>query len=703
MANYTWFGRSVGNASHNFQQLLGLSLVANSTWIDNTIPTKLRGTPARPSRVLSAHGVEALEAALMGRLSGVDINGYMLVFAVAPEAYEHSVVSSQIGVLAGPVIAGVEPQGSTIFTNLASTSTRWAGNAGKTELSSFAAMLLMAINDYRLDGHQQSKDVVGAYYEMAKEVDAIAALPLSAGSIRRVPTTPAATISRLEELVRKAMDALYIYAAYTREMAFGRSAATTHSWSLEHRALTTVPNLRPGSRDLAELLTDVQALAGFLGDRQWPRPAAQSPQPAAAPPAAPSPSRARAARATPRATTPSPTPLTPARPRSAFDDLIIGSALCTAEDEGGCANLIVTGPPAGGKTTGLLEASDSMPTVIVELSEDMLTRDLTASVERNPDGTWGPVLHPWARACRTAMLRALVIALSRGGEIAGTLGKFKPAVDPVAKVLAQLAADPGDKDVVADLDRVARPEFGETWAAVDSAYWESGAPAVGPVFRFVFDEIFDGARNRKLNTFLKGIMAKRRLFSLGIAGSLPLTALNVHITAAGNASAADKFQSAVVSRFHCSYALPKPTNQVLISRAKFMVKAAQEAAASKPKSQKPPINFALVEQAYTPPVRQIAELTDACYEKLAEFSEFTCTQYQAKRFAEPVDARGVIALASMIAHMKGGGMGERAAFEASAKSVVSKVAKIDPIWGLPVAQDMTDLITKITALSAAIR
>lgn len=707
MANYTWFGRQVGSASHNFQQLLGLNLAANSSWIDQSVPAKLQGTPARAGRVLSAHGVEALEAALMGRISKVDINGYMLVFEVAPEAYEHSVVAAQVGVLRGPVIAGVEPQGTKIFTNLASTSSRWANGAGKTELSSFAAMLLMAINDYRVDGHQHSKDVVAAYHALAQEVDAIAALPLSAGSLRSVPTTRTATLGQLEELVRKAMDALYIYAAYTREMAFGRASASIHNWALEHRALTAVPNWRAGSRDLAELLTDAQALAGFLADRQWPRPAvAPAPQPAAQPPA-PAAGARRAGRArstTPASAMPTPPPATsaPARPRSAFDDLIVGAALCIAEDEGGCANLIVTGPPAGGKTTGLLEASDGMPTVLVELSEDMLTRDLTASIERNPDGTWGPVLHVWAQACRTAMLRALIIALARGGEIAGTLARFDPAVDPTAQALAALAANPGDRDTMAELDRVARPEFGATWAPVDSAYWESGAPSVGPLFRFIFDEIFDGARNRKLNTFLKGIMAKRRLFSLGIAGSFPLTALNVHITAAGNASAADRFQSAVISRFHCAYALDKPTKQGLVARAEFMVKAAKQAAGTKPLRQKAPVTFALVEHTFTPPVRQVAELSAKCYEQLAELSDFTCTQYQAKRFAEPVDARGVIALASMIAHMKGGGMGERAAFEAACKAVVSKVAKIDPIWGLPVTQDKTDLINKIGTLAAAI-
>lgn len=711
-ANFTWYGRTLGSASHNFQQLLGLNLQANSTWVDASVPARLAGTQAQSKRTLSAHGVEALEAALMGRVSKVDITGATLIFEVSADAYDHSVVKQQIGMLPGPVVAGIEPLNATIYTNLASTSSQWAGNAGKTELSSFVAVLLMAINDYRLDGHSAAKEVVSAYHAVAQVLHTMGELPLTGGSqqarsLRGGGAIARTRISNLEGLVRTAMDALYIYAAYTREKSYGGSPTRAKTWALEHRGLAAVPNWQPTNLDMAELLTDEPALSGFLNDRQWPRQATPAPtsQPSPQPPPPP-PSQPAQSSAPPPPPPPQPTPVpqqTPPRPRSAFDALVIGTSLCVAETEGGCANLIVTGPPAGGKTTGLLEASDQMPTVMIELSEEMLVRDIVANIERNPDGTWGPVLHPWGQVCRTAMLRALLIALERGGSVKETLKKYRQSQPTVVKILKALASKPGDKDAIVELDKAAKPEYGEQWYPIDSAYWESGASQVGPVFRFIFDEIFDGARNRKLNTFLKGIMAKRRLFSLGIAGAAPLTALNVHITAAGNASAADKFQSAVISRFHCSYALSAPGKQSLIERAKHMVKTAKESATSKPKPEKPPINFALVEHSFVPPVRKVSDLTDGCYDKLSELSEFTCTQFQARRFAEPIDARGVIALASMIAHMKGGGMSEKAAFVAAGQSVVSKVVKIDPIWGLPIEQDKNDMLVKINALSSSLR
>lgn len=699
--NFSWFGNWYkGKVANTFLQLLGVRLEGGEAWDDPSILTKLPGTKAKKERFLCLPGVEALEAVLTGCVRHVVVAGHVVSFEIDARAYANS--HSIPGGVSSPVVAGVEPVNNLIYTNQQSTGSRSSSTDGKTELSSFVALLLAAANDYRVDGHAHAKDALSAYAELAAALDDLGELPITGSTgvaVGMRAGTNSVAAAKVRNLARSAVDALYNYACWFRSRAYGAGKASAENWRVEHRAHNTVPGWRAGSPDLASLLTDSAALAGFLSDRQFPRPAA-APAPSAGtstgvPPGAGSP--ARAGRTGARSSTPAPA----ANPPSPFDEVVTGYALTAVESDGGCGNVIITGPPGVGKTTGLLAASDAMPTAYVELDSGMLARDLVAKVEKRADGQWEPVLHDFGAVCRLAMMRSIVIAIRRGGSIDGTLVQYKG--HPTAEALAALAANQDDKDALALLDGLANPVYGETWLPVDAAYWESGAPAIGPVYRFVFDEVFDGAGSSTVNTFLKAILAKRRLFKLGIAGTTPLTALNVHICAAGNASASARFQSAVMSRFHGAYALPKPTKDVMVERAKWMIGRAKALTAGKPGAQSRPTDFSLVNHTFEPPVRQVADLTSTCFDQVTAFSEHTCTLYESGKLVEPFDARGVIGTLTLIAHMRGGGKTEKAAFSVALKSVLPKLCKVEPKWGLPVEETHDKLKEKVDELARNLR
>jgi hypothetical protein len=144
-----------------------------------------------------------------------------------------------------------------------------------------------------------------------------------------------------------------------------------------------------------------------------------------------------------------------------------------------------------------------------------------------------------------------------------------------------------------------------------------------------------------------------------------------------------------------------PVKNQEIERARLVVRAAKAAAANKkPKAVAPPTDYSLVAMTYEPPVRKVVEPSNSCFERVYEFAQHTRDQYKARKYAQPVDPRGMLGLMTMIAHMMGGGMAEKAAFTASLKTVVAKIIKPSPSDGLPIEADQADLLKEIGDLAA---
>src|SRR5205085_11602438 len=102
-----------------------------------------------------------------------------------------------------------------------------------------------------------------------------------------------------------------------------------------------------------------------------------------------------------------------------------------------------------------------------------------------------------------------------------------------------LAHNPDDKTVLQDLDDHALPFYTAAWQPVSDAYFESGAPEVGAVYRFVFDEVFGLSKNKGAEQLLKALLANLRPLKLPGAGWHTLYALNVHFVGLGNSSIVD--------------------------------------------------------------------------------------------------------------------------------------------------------------------
>ena len=690
-----WKGKKYLVPAASLQRTLGVALKGNDIFQHSGKPKTRRG--------VCLPFVEGAIAVLMGNVTR----------AVLPPA--SSSIWCQVSLVAymdvtsapaqtRDVIVGIDRDTTTIYNTIASSS----GSGGKTDFTVYPLALLDAA--YRLTkGDRSGVALLEAHLKLADYLKTMNELPVTGNSnaAAQVRSNNSPLVkSTLETLFRAATDEAYEFLTFGVTTTGLRAVPNKIFWHTELAAAQTPPGWRPGMADITTLFTDPDELKGFIADGLWPRPAAGSnaagAQPAASPgaggqPAAPRQSRGRnrqPATAAPPAG-PAPAPAVPVEPHVR---ILRATALMRA-GEGGPLSFLLQGPPGGGKTYSVTHAGDGIPTESVVWS-DAPVEPLVAELSRNLTGAWTPTLGLLGSVVRLSMLAALRIALKRGAAIAEALATHHGTRS--AELLAALARDPDDKTVLADLDDHALPFYTEAWQPVSDAYFESGAAEVGAVYRFVFDEVFGLSKNKGAEQLLKALLANRRPLKLPGAGWHTLYALNVHFVGLGNSSIVDKLNAAVISRFGAVMSLQHPSEAEEVRRMRHAREKADEAAKGKTSVPRP-ASLRLVDHVYEPPVPKMAvNVSAAADSAVYKLAQYTREEFGKGRFREPIDPRGTEQLAVMIGHLVADGMSERDAFTTAAQCAIAKVATVDPIWGLPSAQDRNDLVKQITTFAQTI-
>lgn len=695
-----WKGKKYLVPEATLQRTLGVALKGNDTFQNPGKPKARRG--------VCLPFVEGAVAVLMGHVSK----------AVLPPASSHIwcqvAAAAYTNVTSAPrqaadVVVGIDSGGCAIYNTIASSG----GSGGKTDLTVYPLALLEAA--LRLTrGDRSGVALLEAHLKLCDYLKTMNELPITGNSsaAQQVRSNSAPVVkAAIESHFRSATDEAYEFLTFGRTTTGQGAVPNKIIWHTELAGVSAPPGWRPGMADIATLLVDPGMLRDFINDGRWPRPVAAGAGAAAgnspggqagagAATSGPRPARGRnsgAGTAMPR-TPPATAPAAPSMPVEPHIRLLRATAQMRA-GEGGPLSYLLQGPPGGGKTYSVTHAGDGIPTESVVWS-DAPVEPLVAELSRNLQGAWMPTLGLLGAVVRLSMLAALRIALKRGATIAEALTAHHGTRS--AELLEALARDPDDKQVLQDLDGHALPFHTEAWQPVSDAYFESGAPEVGAVYRFVFDEVFGLSKNKAAEQLLKALLANMRPLKLPGAGWHTLYALNVHFVGLGNSSIVDKLNAAVISRFGAVMSLQHPSEAEEIRRMKFAREKAE--AASKGKTFVPrPASLRLVDHVYEPPVPKMSVNVPAAVDSAVyKFAQYTRDEFGKSRFREPIDPRGTEQLAVMIGHLIAEGTPEREAFKIAAQSALAKVATVDAIWGLPSAQDKNDLIQKITTLAQTI-
>jgi hypothetical protein len=683
--NKLFNARYSGLVVAGFKSTLGLEIKGGEKF--NT-----PGKPKQP-RVVCVPIAEGLLAALRNCVSSVSVVGQAIWCRISADAYQdvHCISASMPRPLGA--VVGIDPQVPRFMTTLASTSQNAKADEGKTELSVYPLALLAAAVAYQAGG-SGGRRLLEVHLDLLRELNTIGELPL-AGSSQAADNLRQGNNSslsdRLKALVRSVTDEAYEYLTYGQTTTGLQALPTQRNcWQTVKTNVVAPPGWRPGQPDMADLILKPDLLADFLNDRSWPRPQPQQqqqPQPS-------SQQKPRKAKAAARATaTTQPassvnSPTTEPQPDAFPWCRYIRLAARICPPAGGSYSLLLQGPAGTRKTTSVFSAGDRMPTVRFSVTAESQVELLLGDYGRNASGQWTPRLGELARVVRASMLAAFKVALKRGGHIAGTVSRFKGA--SLLPVIEKIAADPTDQDSLAELDRLAWPFDPDVWATFESAYFESGAPEVGPVIRVFFDEAHDASQNPSLETVLKVLFEDQRKLMLSIAGAgwRDLYGPNCHFVAAGNPDEAarrgSEFGRALRSRFGFTFGVGYPMEE---DEAKLVEGATQSANAL---FNYPPIDLALASFAYEPQVRVARPIPREMAEAVAKLGTWTRDQRRRGMLGECLDVRGTIQIARTASHLLATRDTPSQAFMEAVEPVLARLAKLDED-GLPVDAEVESI------------
>ena len=555
-------------------------------------------------------------------------------------------------------IVGINDAQRRISTTIASISQNAGSDDGHTDLAVYPLALLLAAERYRTND-DTGVELLRSHLSLIQRLDDIGELDLSgtsqtAGDL--VAGAMPALAAELQELFATAADECYEFMHWgTSTNGLATVPQTSRLWTTRKINITSPPGWRANADDMAGLLTNPDTLAEFLGDRLFPRPAIQPPviDPAGVPNTV----------------------------RDPFEwASYIPDAALIVPPAGGSYGVLLQGRAGTRKTTLIFGLSDKMPTVRVGVTSEAMVELLLADHVRGSNG-WAPALGELAKPIRASMLAAFVVALKRGATISDTLSRYK--AEPITKALQKLAARPDDKDALNELDKLAMPFEQSTWAPFQSAYFESNAPAIGPVLRLFLDEIHDAADNDSLRTILKVLMEDQRKLLLSIAGAgwYDLYAQNVHLVAAGNpdecARTGSDFGRALRSRFGFAFGVGFPEEE---EEKRLIFDGCQDAGAM---FNYPPADLSLASYDYTPPVRSGKKLTAGMANAIAAFARWTREQHSQGMIAELLDFRGSMQIGRTMMHYLTRTNDPGQAFMDSIEPVVARLAAYDEN-GLPI-------------------
>ena len=685
--NKLFNARYSGHIVAGFKSTLGLEIKGGEKF-------KTPGKPKQP-RVLCIPIAEGLLAVLRNCVSSVSVVGQAVWCRINADAYQdvHCISSSMPRPLGA--IVGIDPQAPRFMTTLASTSKNAKADEGKTELSVYPLALLAAAVTYQT-GASGGRRLLEVHLDLLRELNAIAELPLTGSSqaadeLRQGKKQGLS--DRLKALVRSVTDEAYEYLTYGQTTTGLQALPTQRNcWTAVKTNVVAPPGWRPGQPDMADLLVKPDLLADFLNDRLWPRPQPQQSQPQPQPQPQPQQSRktksaasaATAVKPAPSINPPANESLPDAFPWCKYIRLAAG--ICPPA--GGSYSLLLQGPAGTRKTTSVFAAGDRMPTVRFSVTAESQVELLLGDYGRNANGQWTPRLGELARVVRASMLAAFKVALMRGGCVTNTISRFKGL--PLLPILEKLAAAPIDSDALAELDRLAWPFDPDVWTAFEAAYFESGAPQIGPVIRVFFDEAHDASQNPSLETVLKVLFEDQRKLMLSIAGAgwRDLYGSNCHFVAAGNPDEAarrgSEFGRALRSRFGFTFGVGYPIEE---DEAKLVESATQSANGL---FNYPPLDLALASFSYEPPVRIAKPIPREMAEAIAKLGAWTRDQRRRGMLGECLDVRGTIQIARTASHLLATATTPGQAFNEAVEPVLARLAKLDED-GLPVDAEVESI------------
>jgi hypothetical protein len=661
-----------------FQTTLGLEIKGGDKF--NT-----PGKPKQP-RVLCVPITEGLLAVLCRCVSSVSVVGQAVWCRISVDAYQDvHCISASMPRPPGAVV-GIDSQVPRFMTTLASTSQNAKADEGKTELSVYPLALLAAAIAYQTGGNG-GRRLLETHLDLLHELEAIGELPLTGSSQAadelRQGKNPGLS-DRLKSLVRSVTDEAYEYLTYEQTTTgLQVPPAQRNCWKSVKTNVSEPPGWRPGQTDMADLLMKPDLLEDFLNDRLWPRPQPQQQQQSSR--------KTKAAVTAASIVEPAPSVRPPTREPApdAFPwcrYIRLAAGICPPT--GGSYSLLLQGPAGTRKTTSVFAAGDGMPTVRFSVTAESQVELLLGDYGRNADGQWTPRLGELARVVRASMLAAFKVALQRGGRVTNTLSRFTST--PLLSIIAKVAADPTDQDVLAELDQMAWPFDSDVWLPFEAAYFESKAPEVGPVVRVFFDEAHDASQNPSLETALKVLFEDQRklLLSLAGAGWRDLYGPNCHFVAAGNPDEAarrgSEFGRALRSRFGFTFGVGYPIEE---DETKLVESATQSANVL---FTYPPMDLALAGFSYEPPVRVAKPIPREMAEAIAKLGAWTRDQRRRGMLGECLDVRGTIQIARTASHLlaKGDALGQ--AFKEAVEPVLARLAKLDED-GLPVDAEVESI------------